>query len=132
MINEVDAIIKTINDMMEINNNIWKDYADFICENNIELWKPIPDFPNYEISTLGNIKVAKSGRSGSNGVGTILKYKTDEDNYCSVKLTNNKVKTTLRIHRLVAKVFIHNNNPKINIEVDHINKDKTNNKINNL
>jgi hypothetical protein len=50
--------------------------------------------------------------------------------YLRVELTKNRERKTLRIHRLVAMMFIRN--PKNKKEVNHINGIKTDNRVENL
>ena len=125
-LNEIDDIMKK-----ETFNDTWKTYASFLCDNGIEFWKVINGFPNYEASTMGRVKVANSNRIGNNNVGLILKQEiTDE--YNNTTLTNDNTRTTRRVHILVALTFIPNGQPKIKTEVDHIDRNKQNNKIDNL
>ena len=86
----------------------------------METWKKInfDNLDNYEISTFGNIKNSNTKR--------ILKIKNIENGYSSISL-NKKV---YKIHRLVALVFLENPNNKPT--VNHIDKNKHNNKLDNL
>ena len=86
-----------------------------------EIWKPIADFYNYEVSSLGNIKSIKSGK--------LLKQKLDRG-YKKVVLSQNKTKKFFRVHRIVAKAFIDNYSEFL--EVDHIDRVRDNNKVSNL
>lgn len=64
-----------------------------------EIWKTIPEFPKYTISSCGNIKNEKK----------ILKQQIIEGGYSSIKLNNENVKNKkFLVHVLVAKVFIPN------------------------
>lgn len=86
----------------------------------LEIWKSIPDFPNYEASTEGRI------RQG----GTILYTCINNSGYEVVCLWKNNHRHCFPVHRLVAKTFIPN--PYSYTDVDHINNDKSNNSIDNL
>lgn len=92
--------------------------------NNIqEIWKDIPGYEGiYIISDLGNIK--------SNYVNRLLKPSVDQFGYCRITATKNKKQKTLRIHRLVAQLFIPN--PENLPQVNHKDGIKTNNFKNNL
>ena len=94
-------------------------------ENN-EIWKVIKDFPDYMISNKGKIK---SMRPGSH-YNKILKGVLSQG-YLRTKLrdANGTIKN-VSIHRLVALTFIPNpNNLK---EVDHINRNRADNRVENL
>ena len=83
----------------------------------MERWKKIPEY-DYKASTLGRVKNIKTNH--------ILKGKLTKDGYKSVQLNRKE----LLIHRIIAKIFIVNNENKP--QVNHIDGDKTNNIINNL
>ena len=85
-----------------------------------EVYKVITDYPNYSISNLGNVK---------NKNGLILKQ-TISNSYYNIGLCKNSKKKTNTIHRLVGLYFIENPN---NLEcIDHIDRNRLNNNINNL
>ena len=85
-----------------------------------EIWKDVVGFPGYSVSNLGRIKGKR---------GHILKPSKDRYGYLCINISSDQ-KVTLRIHRLVALAFI----PVIPTKdyVDHINRDKTNNTVENL
>lgn len=88
----------------------------------MENWKDIPNYENlYQISDLGRIKSLYSNK--------ILKPSFDKFGYARFSATKNKVQKTLRIHRIVMDVF---SPSKIKMQVNHIDGDKTNNRLNNL
>ena len=77
---------------------------------------------NYSIDTNGNVYNDKFNR--------ILKGTDKRNEYRSVQLMIDGKAKTLMVHRLVAETFLPNpNNYSI---VDHIDRDKTNNKLENL
>lgn len=79
---------------------------------------------NYSISDEGEVRNDKTNR--------IMKGTTARNEYHSVQLSiQGKVKTFM-VHRLVAEAFIPNENPDINTIVDHIDRNKLNNKVSNL
>ena len=77
---------------------------------------------NYAISNLGNIINVKSGR--------LLKTNINPYGYKYVQLSINGIRTTYRIHRLVARAFV--DNPDNKPYVNHIDGNKLNNNANNL
>lgn len=92
---------------------------------NNEVWKKIQDYPNYQVSNLGNVK-----RKYKNGKEKILKNCFDKDKYFIVCMSEKNKKTTKRVNILVAKAFIPNpNNYPI---INHINGIKTDNRTENL
>ncbi|EGB03361.1 hypothetical protein AURANDRAFT_34120 [Aureococcus anophagefferens] len=86
----------------------------------MEQWKTIEEYPNYKISSFGNIKTKTQNRSMC----------FDKDGYLQVNLSKSGVRKTVRVHRLVALAFIENTDNKP--FVDHIDRDRTNNNISNL
>lgn len=86
----------------------------------MEVWETINGFSNYQISTLGIIKNLKNGN--------LLGLRKDGKNdYITVSLRNDKgVVVNNTVHYFMAKAFL----PKI--QINHIDGDKTNNKLDNL
>ena len=66
-----------------------------------EIWKTIPEYPNYKVSNLGRVINIKK-----NKLMTITKH----NRYCWVKLSRDNIPKNIRIHRLVAQLFIPNPN----------------------
>ena len=89
---------------------------------NIEIWRPIEGYPNYVISSKGNVKNVVTKR--------ILKPVKSKKGYYNVNLHNKGEGKKMQIHRLVALTFFQNleNKPF----VDHKNNIKTDNSVNNL
>lgn len=88
----------------------------------LEEWKIIKDFPNYSVSTLGQIKNNKTNR--------ILKLGSGTGGYLKCNLSKNGKQETRRVHRLVAEAFLPISN--INDVVNHKDGDKHNNSVSNL
>lgn len=88
-----------------------------------ERWKPVQLYPSYMISTYGRVKNERTGKS--------LKPVKMKNGYLTVNLydKNGKHKNNY-VHRLVAKAFIKNKNEYT--EINHIDENKENNKVNNL
>lgn len=87
----------------------------------MEKWKQIEDTQFY-ISNMGRIKNIETGR--------VLKMAPNYKGYLTVHVTVNRVKRSFKPHRLVAKYFIPN--PENKEQVNHINCDKTDNRVENL
>ena len=85
-------------------------------------FKLIPEFENYQISNDGIIINAKIKHK--------LSYEIDKDGYFKVRLRKNKKIYNRFVHRLVAITFIPNLE-ELSI-VDHLNRNKQNNSIENL
>ena len=91
-------------------------------ETDEEIWKPITDFPNYEISSKGRVKNIITN--------TFLKILKNASGYNRCNLCNDLIYKTFVVHRLVAKEFIDNTENKPT--VDHIDKNRQNNCLGNL
>ena len=87
----------------------------------MEIWEKVEDYPNYQVSNLGNVKSLKKG---------IINGCLDKDGYLISTFRNSECKKTLKFHRLVATAFIPNpgNKPCVN----HKNGIKNDNRVINL
>jgi hypothetical protein len=90
--------------------------------NTDEVWKPIPGWEHYSISSSGKIWNCRFNRPVSDH-----KAKTG---YIQSALWKNNRSTTLLVHRIVAIAFIPN--PENKPCVNHINGIKTDNRVENL
>lgn len=90
-----------------------------------EIWKDIPEYEGiYQASNLGRIRSLKKKAP------RILKQCLKEDGYNRVNLYKDGKYKNCQVHRLVALTFVPN--PDNKPTVDHIDRDKTNNNIENL
>lgn len=92
----------------------------------MEEWRPVKDFANYQVSNFGNIK---------NIITNKILRNCDKDGYYNISLVNNtdlnnKIRKGFKVHRLVAQQFIEN--PENKSDVNHKDKNKHNNHIDNL
>lgn len=110
-------------------------------ENEEKIWKPIIGFEGlYEVSNIGEIRslnktVKCRNRFNKNTSiriikGRILKQVDTGHGYLQVCLRKNNKNYSLYVHRLVAEVFIQN--PKNMPFINHIDENKSNNKVSNL
>ena len=96
------------------------------------IWKDVIGYEGlYQISNYGEIKSYEIVDSlGRVRPSTILKYSYDKDGYAHCNLSCNGKHRKYTVHRLVATAFIPNTENKPTI--DHINGDKTDNRVSNL
>ena len=103
----------------------------------VEIWKPIniSSFEElYMVSNYGNVKSLKKELKNGSGYFTkkerLLKKHINNKGYEYLYLTNKYKRKKVYIHRLVAEAFIPN--PDNKKEVNHIDCNPLNNKVNNL
>lgn len=100
----------------------WKD-------SEVEIWRDIDGFDGYQVSNLGNVRSLNY-----NGTGNVqlLKPSLSGPNreYKSISMQVADKVIRRNVHRLVARAFIPN--PNDLSEINHIDEDGTNNKVNNL
>jgi hypothetical protein len=101
-----------------------------------QIWKDVIGYEGlYQVSNFGNIRSLDRIVKKPNEISYIRKGKPciqSKNNlgYMTVGLTVNNVKVNKYVHRLVAEAFIPN--PNNYPQVNHINCDKTDNRIHNL
>ena len=93
-----------------------------------EIWKEIEGYPNYQVSNMGRIKRLSTGYYRR--TEKILKPQLQNNGYLHIKLSQKDKTKCILVHRLVAQVFIPN--PNNLPQVNHINEDKTDNRVENL
>lgn len=87
-----------------------------------EIWRDIEGYEGYQVSNLGRVKSLKFGKE------QILKVK--KDRYLRIGLCKDGKQKFYMVHRLVALAFLPN--PENLPEINHIDEDKTNNRVENL
>lgn len=97
-----------------------------------EVWKDIKGYEGkYQVSNLGNVKsLYFKNRHGIIPREKILKQYLNNMGYLFVNLSKDGVQKNVRIHRLVAELFVNKIN-NYNI-INHINGIKTDNRAENL
>ena len=89
----------------------------------MEEWKNVIGYEGlYEVSDKGNVRNVRRN--------TLLRLSKNKYGYIQVWLYKNGIRTVFTVHRLVAQVFIEN--PDNLPEVNHLDEDKTNNRVDNL
>ena len=89
---------------------------------NIEQWRLIDGYDNYEISSHGRVR--------NNKTSQIMKLSTTTKGYMQVGLSKDKEKKKFFVHRLVGFAFLEKRDE--DSVVDHIDHSKSNNMITNL
>ena len=93
------------------------------------VFKPFPiDLNGYE----KNYKVCSDGRIWSEYLQDFMKPYFSKGGYLRIKINFGDRNKKFMAHRLVAMAFIPNNDPEHLIQVDHINNDRTDNRVENL
>jgi len=85
---------------------------------NCEIWKIIPGYENYQVSNYGRVKSTRK----------VLKANYRPTGYVHAQLTVDGKNKAIPIHRLVMKAFVGISN----LDVDHINSIKDDNRLENL
>jgi hypothetical protein len=89
----------------------------------MEEWRVIDNYPDYQVNNTGLVRSIKFNKVKVRSPSMVRGY------WSVVLCVNNKI-SCHRVHRLVALAFIPN--PDGKKEVDHINRIKTDNRIENL
>ena len=91
----------------------------------MEEWRSVKDFPKYQVSNLGNVRSLWFDKV------RLLKQSLCGKGYLFVCLFDEeRLKSQRLVHRLVAETFLEN--PENKPTVDHVNRIKTDNKVENL
>ena len=102
-----------------------------------EIWRDIEGYNGlYQISNLGRVKslekkcLSKNGKYRINKEKILKLYTNSKDGYIRVGLWKNNKHHSFTLHKIVAQTFIDNYDNKPCI--DHINGDRTDNRVENL
>ncbi len=89
---------------------------------NIEQWRLISGYDNYEISSHGRVRINTNGH--------IMKKQVDKYGYQYIGLTKDNKRKAHKVHRLVGFAFLDKNDE--DTQVDHIDHNRSNNMLDNL
>ena len=92
----------------------------------MEEWRPVVDFPEYQVSNLGRVKSNLKWRGTDERILIPKKHNAGYHIVCLRKEGKNYYQL---IHRLVALAFLPFEKKQV---VDHINRNKKDNRLNNL
>lgn len=107
-----------------------------MSEENIEgeIWKPYPEFDFIEGSNFGMVRTVGRYIKTKNGKrwveGRIFKQRREKNGYMRITTTINGKVVHLSVHRVIASCFLPN--PNNLPQVNHIDCDPTNNRVDNL
>lgn len=95
-----------------------------------EIWKAVKGYEGlYEVSNLGRVRSLPRATTK----GKIMKlYRSQHNGYVYCSLSKNNNRKTIRVHRLVLEAFTNYKSRSSNLVIDHIDGDKTNNRLDNL
>lgn len=92
-----------------------------------EVWRDLPEYEGvYQISSLGRVKSFKFNRE------TVLNPSLSRKGYYCITLRKNSKSKRAQVHQLVAICFLNHTVCGMALVVNHIDGDRTNNKVSNL
>lgn len=92
------------------------------------IWKDIPDFPQYQINNIGQVRSFKYSKEGKL---LVLTETSATDPRLKVRLNKNNKRYNFSVHRLMMKIFKPVENMD-ELEVNHIDGNPQNNTLENL
>lgn len=120
----IDKNKQAIEDKEKLKERYTINLENITINDLVEEWKPIEGYEElYEISNSGDVRNKNTYK---------ILAKTVVGGYYTVGLRNKNNQETVRINTLVAKHFIKNDNPETSTNVDHIDNNRLNNRVDNL
>lgn len=100
-----------------------------------EIWKPVPQYPGYEASNIGNVRSVDRWIKSRHGTpmfrkGQILKQRKRASGHLRVNLSVDGNHSTVHVHQLVISAF--RGVPPAGMETCHNNGNPKDNRIENL
>ena len=89
-----------------------------------EIWKTVPDYEDYEVSNLGNV------RSNKFGLIKPMTLSKNPKGYLLFSVCKDGKGKKISVSRMVGLLFI--DNPDNKPQIDHINRNKNDNTVENL
>ena len=108
-----------------------------MVENNKEIWKDVPGFEGYyQASNLGRVRSLDRTITDKNGVKRFYKGRLIDgftsDGYKNTTLRVNSKGKSFRFSQLVAMAFLNHKPNGMKLVVDHINGDRSDDRVENL
>ena len=103
----------------------------------IEVWKNVPNYLGYQVSSFGRVKSLQRIEIGRDGKKRTIKYKmlaieVTDQGYHRVGLTANGVFKRIKVHQLVAMAFLGHTPCGNYMVVNHKNFIRSDNRLDNL
>lgn len=95
-----------------------------------EEWRPVKDFPDYEVSSWGRIRSRKNNRWGTRGSPRILSGCRGKNRYITIRLVGQTTAKVRYVHHLVLEAFV--GPALLGFECLHGDDDPANNRLDNL
>lgn len=92
-----------------------------------EQWKPVPDFPDYEVSNMGNCRRCTAGQGTKQG---LIKPAPNKGGYAVVSLRRDGKTYSHYMHDLVGRTFVKGWKP--GLTVNHRDRNRLRNSVDNL
>ncbi|WP_167543639.1 NUMOD4 domain-containing protein [Pseudomonas citronellolis] len=124
LVEEIGELHSELADVREERNAAQAKLDELEKQEPVEEWRPVVGFDgHYSVSSLGRLRSDKTGKYLS--LNSLM-----ASGYVKASLHRDGVREQTSVHRVVAKAFL--DNPEGLDEVNHLNGDKTDNRVINL